>query len=135
MNTKYPSIWLKDGSKTLETELRWISGYDLIRNSLFFVFFVRSLPLKVCGGNFLGLWRLESIKLHQFVVSWSFWRLLSLNLVNPNVLCIRRLKFLKFLEVLGLDSSRAYVLLNLLWCCLRHGCLGVFQDALVVEMP
>ena len=38
------------------------------------------------------------------------------------------LKFLKFLEASGLDSSRPSVLLNLLWCCLWHWCIGVFQD-------
>ena len=32
------------------------------------VFFVRSLSLKVCDRNSSGLWRLESVKFHQFVV-------------------------------------------------------------------
>ena len=32
--------------------------------------------------SFSGLWRLESVELHQFVVSWSFWRLLNLILVT-----------------------------------------------------
>ena len=51
-----------------------------------------------------------------------------------------KLKFLKLLEALGLDSSRVSVLLNLLWCCLCSRCLGVFQDLsqnvlVSVEMP
>ena len=36
-----------------------------------------------------------------------------------------RLKFSKFLEALGLDSNKASMLLNLLWCCLKCGCVGV----------
>ena len=71
---------------------------------------------------------------------WSFWRLLGLISANfkisigslddfaSNILCIWRLKFLKFLEASRLDSNRASILLNLLWCCLWHGCLGVLQD-------
>ena len=55
-----------------------------------------------------------------------------------NVLHIQSLKFLKFLEALGLDSSRASVLLNLgvfkdlcVCVCVPRSlprCLGVFQD-------
>ena len=45
---------MRDGSKTLETELQRISGYELVRNFLFFVLFVCSLFSKVCGG-FFGL--------------------------------------------------------------------------------
>ena len=40
MNTKYLEIWLKNGSKIFETGLQRISSYKLVRNSLFFVFFV-----------------------------------------------------------------------------------------------
>ena len=42
---------------------------------MFFVF-------KDLGGNSSGIWRLKFVELHQFVVSWSFQRLLSLILVN-----------------------------------------------------
>ena len=34
--------------------------------------------LKVCGESSSGLWRLEFLKFHWFIVSWSFWRLLNL---------------------------------------------------------
>ena len=53
MNTKYPSIWLKNGSKIFEMELQWISSYKLVRNSLFFVFF----PCSSCSWCVLHLWR------------------------------------------------------------------------------
>ena len=104
------------------------------------MFFACSSSLKVCGGNFSGFWRPESVELHRFVASWSFWRFLGLISIHfkikasslddsvSNILCIRMFKFLKFLEASGLNSNRTSVLLNLLWCCLWHGCLGVFQD-------
>ena len=99
-----------------------------------------SLYSKVCDRSSSEFWRLEFIKLHQCVILEVFWRLLGLISVNfkisigslddfaSNILCIWRLKFLKFLEASGLDSNRASILLNLLWCCLWHGCLGVLQD-------
>ena len=65
--------------------IQWIFGYELVINPFFFtffVFFVHSFSLKVCDGNSSGLWRFESVKFHQFVVCWSFWRLLNLILVN-----------------------------------------------------
>ena len=56
MNTRYPSIWLKNGSKIFEMELQWISGYKLVRNSLFFVFFV-FFTCSSCSWCVLCLWR------------------------------------------------------------------------------
>ena len=80
MNTRFPSIWLKNGSKIAETELQWISGYELVRNPLFFaffVFFVCSSSSKVCGGSSSGLWRLGSVELHWFVICWYLRTLLA----------------------------------------------------------
>ena len=56
MNTRYPSIWLKNGSKIFETELQWISGYELVRNSVFFVFFM-FFTCSSCSWCVLCLWR------------------------------------------------------------------------------
>ena len=55
---------MRDGSKTLETELQRISGYELVRNSLFFAC---SSSSKVCGGNFRGF---VGLNLQRFNNLW-----------------------------------------------------------------
>ena len=77
MNTKYPSIWLRNGLKIFETELQWISSYELVRNFLFFVFFV-----------FKGLW-------------WKFFGAFGAWICRDSLIC----DFLKFLEAFELNSS------------------------------
>ena len=65
--------------------LRFLEAFELdssefwdLRRWFGLFLFKCSSYLRVCSGSSLELWRLESIELHQFVVSWSFWRLLSL---------------------------------------------------------
>ena len=77
--------------------------------------------LKNCSESSLGLWRLGSVEFHLFVVCWCLCRLLSLFPINfeiwkddlnefaSNVVKIRKLKFLEALE---LDSGKVLRLLN-----------------------
>ena len=82
-NTKYPSIWLRNGSKIFEKELQWISGYELVRNSLFFTFFVFFF--------FEGLW-------------WKFFSALEAWIHRVSLIC----GLLRFLEAFKLDSSELW---------------------------
>ena len=76
----------------------------------------------ICGFlKFLEAFELDSSEFWD-LGRWFEWFCFEYSLYS-------RLKFLKFLEALGLDSMiKAFVLLNLLWCCLWH---GVFQDVFV----
>ena len=85
-NTKYPSIWLKNRSKTLETELQQISGYKLVRNSLFYV---HSSCYSHVFFVFKGLW-------------WKFFGVFGAWILRASLIPI----FLEFLEAFGLDSSK-----------------------------
>ena len=82
--------------------------------------------------KFLEAFELDSSNLCN-LGRWFEWFLFECFLYS-------KLKFLKFLETSGLDSSRVSIHLNLLWCCLCPRYLGVFQnlsqDVLVsIEMP
>ena len=68
-------------------ELQRIFGYDLVKNPLFFMFFVGS-SCSLCFSIFEGLW-------------WKFFGALeaSIRRVSPNY------GFLKFLEDFDLDSG------------------------------
>ena len=65
--------------------VRFLEAFELDSNELWdlgiwfgWFLFECSSYLKVCGGSSSGFWRLRSVELYQFVVSWSFWRLLSM---------------------------------------------------------
>ena len=65
--------------------LRFLEVFELDSSELWdlgiwfgWFLFECSSYLKVCGGSSSGLWRLEFVKFRWFMVSWSFWRLLSL---------------------------------------------------------
>ena len=113
-----------DFLRFLETfELDSSELWDLRRWFRWFLFEC-SLYLMVCGRSFLGLWRLESVELHWFVIWWCFR---TFELDSRKLLDLGRwfgwfcfecspilgLRFLKFLEASGLDFNRAFSLLNL----------------------
>ena len=84
LNTKYTSIWLKNWLKIFEIKLQWISGYELVRNPLFFAFFVffvcSSCVLRVFFV-FEGLW-------------WKFFEALEAWIRRASPIC----SLLRFLE-------------------------------------
>ena len=77
--------FLKNRSKTFETELQQISYYKFDRNSLFFVFFMYSScssSSKVCGGSsskLLGAWIRKALLICAFL---KFLEAFSLILAN-----------------------------------------------------
>ena len=112
--------------------LRFLEAFELDSSNLWdlgrwfgWFLFECSSYLKVRGGSSSGLWRLESIELHQFMVCWGFWRLFELGSNDLWDLgrwfgwflfecsSYSKLKFLKFLEASRLGSNRVSGLLNL----------------------
>ena len=111
--------------------LRFLEAFELdsgelwdLRRRFGWFLFECSLYLKVCSRSSSGLWRLESVEFHWFVIWWCFWTF-ELNSRKLLDLCrwfgwfcfecspILGLKFLNFLEASGLDSNKVFSLLNL----------------------
>ena len=63
--------WRMD-QRSLKQNYNESLAMSLFRNSLFFTFYVCSLSSTFCGGSSSGLWRLESVELHQFMICWGF---------------------------------------------------------------
>ena len=71
-------------------------------------FFECSSYLKVCGESSSGLWRLEFIKFHQFVVSGGFWAWFHWPLRSREMIWIISLRMFIVFEVEVLEVPRGF---------------------------
>ena len=85
---------LQFGWGIFENELQWISGYELVRNSLFFTFFVFFM-CSLCSSRILLLF--EGLR-------WKFFSVLEAWIHRVSLIC----GLLRILEAFELDSSELW---------------------------